>query len=273
MLFNWFFRWFFLWLFLWVFTLSALWPRASFANDNAGLFKKALVAYQKGDFAEAKNGFEALLKNDGEHPTLIYNLGLVEMRLGHKGRAIALWRKALAIDSGYRPAEQAVNYASKQLERREIAHEVEFWESLHDGILAAVPILNFVFVSLLILVVGGWLWLRYLGAKRHAAIEELTPPNAPIVASVLTVLWAISLALVIAKIIDSQDVRATIIEQKTAARSSPDINGTPLFDLYEGLEVLVRQRQGDWTQVTYPGGATGWVPLSSLMTVNDRVVL
>jgi hypothetical protein len=78
-------------------------------------------------------------------------------------------------------------------------------------------------------------------------------------------------ALSVAKVIDQSTLRGTIIAKKIESRSTPDMTGTSLFDLYEGLEVIVRQSTDSWVQVTYPGGPTGWIPKDAILTLDGTI--
>ena len=111
-------------------------------------------------------------------------------------------------------------------------------------------------------------------------------PPFPSVAVIAGVLFVSGAALSASKAYDQSVIRGTIISKQVPVLSSPDSSATQLFDLYEGLEVIVRQfsseksadaenngAKKDWVQVSYPGGSTGWIPRSSIVTTQDKVVL
>jgi len=259
-----------------VFAVAALWTGAAFADSGgqgaATDFNAGVDAFQKNDLKAARTSFEAAIKLDPTHVVTLFDLGMVESKEGHNGRAIALWRKALALAPEFRPARDAVDFTRSKLERAEIPHEVEQWESLRTSVLSNTALEKFVVVAGVTLFLAVWLTLGYFGARRRAFLDEKPLPGYPFVATFFAVAFVGFAALTIAKIVDMQELRGTVIEKKIEARSTPDKNGTPLFDLYEGLEVVVRQSSGDWLQVMYPGGSTGWVPHSAVFTTADRAV-
>ena len=232
-------------------------------------FTAGIDAYQKKDWAKARRAFLESLQAQPENATALYNLGLTENSAGHTGVALGLWRKALVASPRFTPASSAIEFAQKKLDRPEIPHEVKTWESFRKVALAPYSIDTFLIATALFLISGGWILFGYLGARRSARLDEKPMPGVPYGPVILLILFIICACLSLCKGIDSQTIRGTILDKKIEALSSPDSSATPLFDLYEGLEVIVRQANGDWTQVTYPGGATGWIPKRSVLATNE----
>ena len=238
------------------------------SNPQAS-FTAGIDAYQKKDWVKARSAFLASLEGKPENATALYNLGLTENAAGHTGMALGLWRKALVTSPRFTPASNAIEFAQKKLDHPEIPHDVEAWESFRKVALAPYSIDTFLIATALFLMSGGWLFFGFLGARRSARLDEKPRPGLPYGPVVLLILFIICGSLSLCKGIDSQTIRGTILDKKIEALSSPDSTATPLFDLYEGLEVIVRIANGDWTQVTYPGGATGWIPKRAVLATNE----
>ncbi len=241
------------------------------ANDAETRFRAGIEAFQKGDLKTARASFQDSLKVDSDNAVVLYNLGLTEQKDGKIGWALALWRKALALQPDFQPARRAIDFAKGKLERQEIPHEVELWESFRTVTLTYVSANLLLAATALFLFIFGWFFLRYLGLRRLAKLDEKPSPAFPVVATMSGVLFLAGVAMSSAKLYDSSIVRGTVLPKKIEARSSPDPAATALFDLFEGLEVIVRQTNGDWTQVSYPGGSTGWVPRSAIFATQDVV--
>jgi tetratricopeptide (TPR) repeat protein len=230
-------------------------------------FQKGIDAYQKKDYSAAQTAFlQALLIRPEETSTLT-NLALTHYRLGQKGWALGYLREALAIDPGHREARQSYEFILEDSPPRDIPHQIEFWESLRSGFLNHFSLLTFALLSLALFLICGWVWLTYLGARKRAVRTESAPPGFPVVPSILLVFFCLALSLAAAKWKDTLDPRATVVVEKVAALTAPSEQSPSLFELFEGLEVLVRQVKGDWIQVTYPGALTGWIPKSSLLII------
>lgn len=250
-------------------TLSA---SAQASNDLSETpFLGGVTGFQKNDFKTAQTQFRAAAVADPSLVTVWYNLGVTEQRLGRNGLAMAFWRKALALRPGFQPAERAVSFTRAKLERADIPHDVELWETLRTNVLSVASIYQFAFLTLFILFVGAWTALIFIGKRRRAILDEKPLPPFPFISSVATVLFLAVLTLSICKLLDEQDLRATVIVKKVDAKALPDSTSTTLFELYEGLEVIVRQQRPSWVQVTYPGGATGWIARASIFATADRL--
>lgn len=233
-------------------------------------FQNALASFQKNDFKTARVWFRETLAKDPSQIVAWYDLGLTESKLGNAGLAMAFWRKALLLSPTFSQAKYALNYTRNKLERSDIPHDVETWETLHSDILVYASVIQFSFITAIIFFVAAWLVLMYVGARRRAILDEKPLPSFPIAAGLTSLAFIAFLILTICKAVDDSDLRATVVVKKVEARALPDTTSTSLFDLFEGLEVVVRQNRKDWVQVTYPGGATGWIPRASVFTNADR---
>jgi tetratricopeptide (TPR) repeat protein len=236
----------------------------------AQAFQNGLAAFQKSDFKTARVWFRETLAKDPSQIVAWYDLGLTESRLGNAGLAMAFWRKALVLSPSFSQAKHALTYTRNKLEHADIPHDVEMWETLHADVLVYGSLVQFSFFTAIVFFMAAWFALKFIGARRRAILDEKPLPPFPAVASILSLAFVTLFALTICKIVDDADLRATVIVKKIEAKALPDTTSTALFDLFEGLEVIVRQTRKEWVQVTYPGGATGWIPRAALFTNADR---
>ncbi len=243
---------------------------AARAETASTLFAAGVVALQKNDLATARADFQSSLKLDPRQSQGYYNWGQVEFRSQNLGLAIGLWRKALDIDSGNRPAQEALAFAEKKLEHPQIAHETELWETLRSEVLLHVSLLSLLFLTSLFLLSAGWLGVVFFMGRKRAIRNETPLPSFPILALIFSFGLALSALLSVAKVIDLQTPRGTVVPKQLNALTTPDASGTPLFELYQGLEVIIQQSNSNWYQVTYPGGMTGWVPSHSIFVSAGR---
>jgi hypothetical protein len=251
---------------------TALWTNPAQAQSAENLFTNGVLSHQKGDLAGAKRSFQESLKLDPDNAITIFNLALTEYQQGNAGLALALWRKALALHPSERSSGRAIEWAKAKLERPEIPHEVQYWESLRQSLLLPVSVEVYIAFSAALLLLSGWVILGFFGKRRRAMAAEIPMPHLSKMAILSGIAFILVASLTLAKLIDLQDLRGTIVAKKVEARSTPETTGTSLFELYEGLEVIVRQARNDWVQVSFPGGLTGWIPRSSIFTTRDEVV-
>ncbi len=232
-------------------------------------FDTGLAAFQKGDLNQARAIFQMLLKADPSRVAVLYNLGLTEQKSGKRGLALALWRKAQREDPHFAAAARAIAFITPQLEHPEISHDVVLWETWRSALLVNQSLAEYLGLCALLLLLSGFATLRYVGKRRRSLLDDKPLPGLPLSAILGAVFFVVSLVLSIAKIVDSNEVRGTVLPKSVSAKSAPDENGTPLFDLYEGLEVIVRQSHAQWIQVEYPGGSTGWIPRSAVFDTDQ----
>jgi hypothetical protein len=53
---------------------------------------------------------------------------------------------------------------------------------------------------------------------------------------------------------------AIVMQDKLSAFSGPGEENARLFDLFEGMEIKVRQAEGGWSRVELENGLSGWIP-------------
>lgn len=259
-----------------IFSLLTLWtnvalsqPQSTDAAERPSFeqsFQEGVKLYQSKDFAKALVSFESALKENPHNISLLTNLGLVSFELGKKGQALGYLRRALELDTDFGPAVQASKYVWSQLEVKELPHRIETYETIRSYFLKQVHLSSFLFLGGLCFFFSGWLFIRYFGQRKKAFDDELPLPAFPTVATLLAFFFVALLLLSLLKAYDLTLDRATIIAEKVSMHTAPSENETSLFELSQGLEVIVRKSENDWLQVTYPGGPTGWIKKSELMT-------
>lgn len=227
-------------------------------------FSLGLQNYQNGKFTEASQQFESALQIEPENASLLYNLGLSEYRVGKTGLAIALWRKALTSDPSLIEAKAAIDFAFSRLTVKELPHQVMLLERVRTKVLSFISIHQLLFLLVITCFSCGWMLLNYLGSRK-SALANLMPVPTPTFKLFLTgFLFLITTSLTFLKAWDYSVPRATVLPSKIEVRTGPNPTHAPLFEIYEGLEVIIRDSQNDWLKIQYPGGRMGWLPRESL---------
>ncbi len=240
---------------------------AAFAQDRPdanSIFQKATAAYKKQNLDEAKLLFTEFL-NKTPSSEVYYNLGLVEYEAKNIGPAVGFWRKALELDPHNRLAEQSLAFIQKRIEHPELNRQNDNLEILHERLLKHSQLEYLTLLSVFIFVAATWLLLSYLGERRRSREQQLAQPALPWISGLLFVLFIFSSFISGAKLYDLNVSRATVLLNKISVLSAPDPESTLLFELFEGLEVVVESSHGDYLQVTFPGGMTGWTLKKNLL--------
>lgn len=235
-------------------------------SENEDLFQKGLSAYHSKQYSEARDVFQKLLDQGQVSPPLLNNLALSVYELDQKPLALALWRKALSISPGFRPAEKGRDLLENKMQMRPLERDsFQLW--MHRS-LESLSLQILLVVAALFLALTGWFGLRYWG-ERSLALDLAQPlPTFPMHIALLGGVLILLLAVTGLKVKDGMATRATIIQAKASARSLPTDEGVELFDLSGGVEVFVRQIDNGWSQVQNAEGSNGWVKNSDLMVTN-----
>jgi tetratricopeptide (TPR) repeat protein len=233
-------------------------------------FNLGTKSYQEKRYDEAVQYFKNALELEPESAAVLTDLGLTYYQLQKKGLAIAYFRKALFIDPSLPTASAALKFALSQLEVKEIPHQIEAYEKLRSNVLNSISLGALHLLTALFLFTSGFLWLRFWGRRRKALDTDEAPPPIPAIGILLALGFLASLTLTLLKIYDLSIPRATIIADKVNAQMAPGDGQNSLFELYAGFEVLLNNTAPGWTQVSYPGGLTGWVKNDSLMLTSGQ---
>jgi tetratricopeptide (TPR) repeat protein len=241
-----------------------------FADDSAheAAFQKGLAAYQNKQFEEARASFQSLLDQGVVTAEVLHNLALSNYQLNQKPFALALWRKALSLEPGYRAARNGRDFAENELNQRGFERD-QVMQFLRDT-LEFISFYEAAWLIALMIGVSGFLWLRYFGERKTAFEDELPLPPFPTSAVVLTVLLFIWIGFTGLKARQTFRTRATIVAGNVSARSLPAEEGVALFELRGGSEVLIRRRNKDWSQVLNSEGSSGWIKDSDLFITSGR---
>ncbi len=251
-------------------SVGAVWGAGSAPAEE--LFQKGLSAYQNKQYAEARESFQKLLDLGATEGTVsvavMHNLALSALQLDQKAFALALWRKALAVEPEYAPARRGRDMLEGKMQMRTLERDgMGLW--MHRT-LESMSIYELLWLTAFTLAVTGGLGLRYLGVRRNALEAELPLPPFPVVAVVVGFLLVFCLSLAGLKVRDSMSARATVIADKVSARALPTDDGVGLFEIAAGSEVLVRRRQEGWTQVQSGDGGSGWVRDAEILITAGR---
>ncbi|KHD88529.1 MAG: TPR domain-containing protein [Bdellovibrio sp. ArHS] len=250
-----------------VFFLSLILPALCLAQTgtSAELFQQGTQSYLAKDYAKAHESFSRALDQDPNNAVVLTNLALTEFQLGKKPLAVGLLRKALASDPELSTAEAGLKFVLSQLGVKEVPRQIQTYESVRAKLIQPVPLSAYLILSALTFFAAGWTLISYGGRRKKAMQEEAAAPSFPLVSTFLTLSFVIFTGLLALKVYDSTILRGTIITEKVSLQTAPGDNQVAILELFGGMEVVARQTQGDWVQVTYPGSLTGWIKKDAVL--------
>jgi len=219
-------------------------------------FSAANKLYAEGKFAEAAGAWEQSIQEIQAaglaSPTLCFNYGNAEFKLGHLGRAIAAYRHAALLAP--RDSEVLGNLAFARNQVQGATVRPARWQSwagaltLNEGACLT----------------AAALWLTFM----LLALKQIRPALAPRLRglTLAAVGATIMFGAVLAVQADNHFARpsAVVIESNVIARSGPFDDAQNTFAVHDGAELAVLDRHDDWLQVADGTGKTGWLPRKQL---------
>ncbi len=228
------------------------------AESFDGFFRQGLSAYQAKKFDEAAGLFAKAAEIEPNNPAAWSNLGLSFASQQKFAPALAYFRQALWLKANDPTATAGAAAAFEKMEVKEIPHRSDFSVLLRKNLLEKISTQQLWLISFLSFLLLGWI---ATGRNRKTRMNSF-------IFSAFLFLTCFSALLL--QLWDRQTPHATIVEKKITAVSAPETTGVPIFDLFEGLDVEVKQVQKDWLQVTYPGALTGWIPRNTAIITSKE---
>ena len=231
-------------------------------------FQAGVEQFQKSQFDEARKSFSDCLGSSQYRLSCLYNLGNTAYKQQRFGEALAYYRLMLNEDPGNRDAKANAQLAFSALKVKSLPGPVNSYEIYRSTVLNVASIDAFLaatFISLLILGLSAVRFSKKV-AESRASEEERPKPSA--FNWVSLGIFIICLFTTATKLYDLTIDRGTIVSSKTEVKSGPGESNATIFEISEGLEVLILTAHNDWFQVNYPGGLTGWIPKKDLVITN-----
>lgn len=227
----------------------------------AASFEHALQLSKEENHLLAYEEWSAFLKIDPTNLGAIYNIGKVSYDLQKYALAAAYFRRALSLNPRFTEARFALQQCEKNLQ---LAPSSETPMTIFEAwVIRPLPLILLGVLFLLCVTYGIWGLLSWWGERRSFDEEEREtqplPPGKTWGALLFGLLFG---GLFVCKIYLSTLREGTVIKKSLDALSSPDPQGTPLFELPYGGVVSLGERHGDWVQVKNSSGMVGWVEKS-----------
>jgi len=232
------------------------------------LFDQALSAQQQKNQDEALRLYKKTLdlgQNQANSPQLsviYHNMSAIAFEKSDFLHAYTWSKKALALDSGNRIAQEALTEYSKKFEVPNVARQISTSQNLQKA-LEKIPVDFLYGLCLVLLFVTLRSFFKRLLAQRRNQIEMISQTTSSWKSWVsLTCLIA---AVALTGIRHNLDARVrAIIMDKTGIQTAAGENKPVIFEAQSGLEVEVLQLSESYAQIRYPGAFSGWVPLKNL---------
>jgi len=232
--------------------LSLLWIKPAIAVGSS-TFTEGNTKYQSGYFKGAIDFYESILKSGKETAVLDYNLGNAYFRLGHKGKALAYYERALKI----LPRNEDIHW-NIDIVKSAVSDRIE---PIDEGLTVTwiKKITDQLTINELAMILSTVLILF----TTMSFLAFVFPTLKPFIrgASVLVVFIFLAVTILFGfKWVEVKDPRVVIIDKEVEARYGPSDKETRAFMLHEGAEAKVTDESKDWCYVTLENKSAGWIP-------------
>lgn len=218
-------------------------------------FDQGVEALSQKNYTQAIPLFQEALKQEPNNLTAWHNLALSHLGQKEDMKAYAYWRKALALDPGFRPAKEGLSFLMKSAKINQVP-TLSIFESFQFS--------QLLMVLFLVTFAAGILLIRFLKAKK----EERSSPLS--VLTIAIIVWITIGCFTAVKFFSGSSTKALVMSDSVSAQSAPVENGAQLFTLKAGEETEVIANDGDWSQIS-SGSLVGWVPKKSILLLDRSV--
>ncbi len=219
----------------------------------------AVDAYATGDYAEAARLYEQEL-NNGVSAEVYYNLGNAYYKMDKFPSAILNYERALLLAPGNSDIrfnlELAKTKITDKIEPVEKFFLIEWFNDMQnlqssDGWakLGIILFISFICCAFLFFF-GRFSFLRKIAFYGGIAL---------FVCTIFANIFANN-----QKNVFSQKEYAIVFGPSITVKSSPNLSGTDLFVIHEGLKVRVKNVVNDWSEIELEDGHVGWISSSLL---------
>ncbi len=242
-----------------ILTLNILSTIVVFANTTT-TFIKANEAYVKKNYAVAIQLYNDLLANGYQNSDIYYNLGNAYLRNEELAKAILNYERALRLNPSNEDIKHNIAFANQKIvDEIDILPEffVKKWLQNTIKLLSSNgwAILSLgLLITMLVIIALLFLSSIY---KRRIFLFFLS--------SLIFLFFALSISFAFLQYKQLTKTDEAIITQSSVTvKSMPDLSGTELFTIHEGLKVTVTDSVGKWIEIILPNGNKGWVPSNSI---------
>lgn len=246
-----------------IFLITGISTLYSIKNDE--IILKAKQAYDSQEYQKAVDLYLQVERSQITNPDLYYNIGNCFYRLDKIGPAILYFKKALWLNSAYKPAKKNLDYLISKTKDAQITPKNDYISVVASYIynmlsLNAIAVLSIVLFAMIIACVH--LLIHKRREERHSYLFVLT---------ILVIFWTLLFSLSILKYVNYlNNNEAVVLTSSSIGFSGPGESFTRVFTIHEGLIIQVVKNENDWAQISLPNGLSGWIRQNTFHYVSEK---
>ena len=229
-----------------------------------GSFEKGNALYQKGQYQQAAQTYESIIKEDKQHSAELYfNLGNCYYKLNKVALSIYNYEKALVLKPHDAETLNNLKFAKKlTIDEIKEVPKVGFAKLIQNF----TGIFNY----------NTWAWISvgiafaFLLSFIGYYFSQLTLSKRIYFIGMFILLFALVLSAsagITEKDHYNNDRPAIVFAEMTEVRSEPQKAGSSIFLLHEGAKVYVKETLENWKKIELTDGTEGWIDASAIKEV------
>ncbi|CAD0003260.1 tetratricopeptide repeat protein [Flavobacterium salmonis] len=227
-------------------------------------FEKGNALYQKGQYQQAAQTYESIIKEDKQHSAELYfNLGNCYYKLNKVAPSIYNYEKALVLKPHDPETLNNLKFAKKlTIDEIKEVPKVGFAKLIQNF----TGIFNY----------NNWAWISvgiafaFLLSFIGYYFSQLTLSKRIYFIGMFILLFALLLSVsagITEKDHYNNDRPAIVFAEMTEVRSEPQKAGSSIFLLHEGAKVYVKEALENWKKIELTDGTEGWIDASAIREV------
>lgn len=226
-----------------------------FAVETSSSLQEANQLYSKGEYGQAAEIYENILKTNGIAPELYYNLGNAYFKQDEIAKSILNYERALRLAPNYADARHNLAFAQQKLIDKIPDSSTFFLARWMENIVNHLDSNTWLFTSFaLFLLTIICIFFFIFGGKQ---ILRKSAFYIALLSLILSIVMLIFAGIEKKMILDQSS--AIVMNGAVTAKSSPDKTGTDLFVLHAGTKIIVVSTLNSWSEIRLTNGNVGWV--------------
>ena len=214
-------------------------------------YDKGLAALSNNQYDLAIQEFETILDSNWDSPELYYNLGNAYYRNGNTSGAVWAYESCLRLFPTNLDAEYNLNLANLKVKDRVDLPDPPIYLKWYMSIKEHYTPSIWVNITLLILL---------LLSLSSTVSRTLSIISLNYISGMFITLFFCSLFITLHSIWTVNAFNQGVIFPPTVeVRSEPNTFSARLFEVHEGLKVLVNQQSENWVEIELLDGKSGWI--------------
>jgi len=233
------------------------------AESQSALLDSAANYYTAGKYEQAISTYERIVKNGYEAAELYFNLGNAYYKSNKFPMAIVNYERALKLA----PKNEDIQF-NLQLANMHVVDKIDtvpefFLVSWLNQFIKKLSSNQWALISVSAFVFGLVFFLVFFLSNRVTARRfSFWLGIVLIIGSLFTFNYSRK-----QKWFALNEPSAIVMTPSVVVKSSPDMSGTELFLIHEGLKIKVIDELGEWCEIKLPDGNKGWVKHSDLVII------